>query len=105
MLIGRDREREQLDALLGEARLGRGRALVLRGSAGIGKTVLLDYAVQQASGFQVLQYTAVESEAKFPFAGFQRLLGPLLVHLSEVPAAAGARPPRRARARGKREDE
>ena len=85
MLIGRDREREQLDALLREARLGRGRALVLRGNAGIGKTVLLDYAVQQARSFQVLQYTAVESEAELPFAGLQALLGPLLVHLSEVP--------------------
>ena len=61
MLIGRERERGQLDALLTEARLGRGRALVLRGSAGIGKTVLLDYAVQQASGFQVLHYTAVDA--------------------------------------------
>ena len=85
MLIGRERERRQLDALLREARLGRGRALVLRGSAGIGKTVLLDYAVQEASGFQVLQYTAVESEAELPFAGAQALLGPLLVHLPEIP--------------------
>ena len=71
MLIWRDREREQLDALLTEARLGRSRALVLRGSAGIGKTLLLDHAVQQASGFQVLHYTAVESEAELPFAGLQ----------------------------------
>ena len=85
MLIGREREREQLDALLTEARLGRGRALVLRGSAGIGKTVLLDYAVQQASGFQVLHYTAVESEAELPFAGLQALLGRLLVRLPEIP--------------------
>ena len=85
MLIGRERERGQLDALLREARLGRGRALVLRGSAGIGKTVLLDYAVQQASGFQVLHYTAVESEAELPFAGLQALLGPLLVRLPEIP--------------------
>ena len=85
MLIGREREREQLDALLSEARLGRGRALVLRGSAGIGKTVLLDYSVQQAGGFQVLHYTAVESEAELPFAGLQALLGPLLVRLPEIP--------------------
>ncbi|TML82606.1 MAG: helix-turn-helix transcriptional regulator [Actinobacteria bacterium] len=85
MLIGRERELEQLDALLREARLGRGRALVLRGSAGIGKTVLLDYAAQQASGFQVLHYTAVESEAELPFAGLQALLGPLLVRLPEIP--------------------
>src|SRR6476646_9902698 len=85
MLIGRDREREQLDALLAEARLGRGRALVLRGNAGIGKTVLLDYAVQQARSFRVLHYTAVESEMELPFAGLQALLRPLLVHLSEIP--------------------
>jgi DNA-binding CsgD family transcriptional regulator len=85
VLIGRDRERERLDALLTEARLGRSRALVLRGSAGIGKTVLLDYAVQQASSFQVLHYTAVESEAELPFAGLQALLGRLLVRLPEIP--------------------
>src|SRR5262249_60689288 len=85
MLIGRDRELEQLDALLRDARLGRGRALVLRGSAGIGKTVLLDHAVQQASGFEVLHYTAVESEAELPFAGLQALLGSLLVRLPEIP--------------------
>jgi len=85
MLIGRDGERGQLDALLREARLGRGRALVLHGSAGIGKTALLDYAAQQASGFQVLHYTAVETEAELPFAGLQALLGPLLVSLPEIP--------------------
>jgi DNA-binding CsgD family transcriptional regulator len=85
MLIGRERELEQLDALLGEARLGRGCALVLRGSAGIGKTVLLDYAVREANGFRVLHYTAVESEAELPFAGLQALLGPLLDRLPEIP--------------------
>src|SRR6266567_2374217 len=85
MLIGRERERGRLDALLREARLGRGRALVLRGSAGIGKTVLLDSAVQQARGFQVLYYAAVESEAELPFAGLHALLGPLLVRLPEIP--------------------
>jgi DNA-binding CsgD family transcriptional regulator len=85
MLIGREPESRLLDALLREARRGRGRALVLRGSAGIGKTVLLDYAVQQASGFQVLHYTAVESEAELPFAGLQALLGRLLGRLPEIP--------------------
>lgn len=85
MLIGRERQLGQLDALLSEARLGKGCALVLRGSAGIGKTVLLDHAVQQASGFQVLHYTAVESEAELPFAGLHALLGPLLVRLPEIP--------------------
>src|SRR6187551_135590 len=85
MLIGRERQLGQLDALLNEARVAKGRALVLRGSAGIGKTVLLDHAVQQASGFQVLHYTAVKSEAELPFAGLQALLGRLLVRLPEIP--------------------
>src|SRR6476659_8806665 len=85
MLIGRERQLGQLDALLSEARLGKGRALVLRGSAGIGKTVLLDHAVQEASGFEVLYYTAVEGETELPFAGLQALLGPLLVSLPEIP--------------------
>ena len=85
MLIGRERQLGHMDGLLKEARLGKGRALVLRGSAGIGKTVLLDHAVQQASGFQVLHYTAVESEAELPFAGLHALLGPLLVCLPEIP--------------------
>jgi len=85
MLIGRERELGHLDALLREARLGRGRALVLRGSAGIGKTALLDYVVQQASGFQVLHYTAVEFEAELPFAGLQALLEGLLDGLPEIP--------------------
>src|SRR4029450_5662239 len=64
---------------------GRGRALVLRGSAGIGKTLLLDYAMQRASGFQVLHYAAVESEAELPFAGLHALVGELLVRLPEIP--------------------
>jgi DNA-binding CsgD family transcriptional regulator len=85
MLIGREGERGQLNALLADARVGRGRALVLCGSAGIGKTGLLDHAVQKASGFQVLHYTAVESEAELPFAGVQALLGPLLDRLPEIP--------------------
>src|SRR6476659_3112483 len=85
MLIGRERQLGQLEALLSEARLGKACALVFRGSAGIGKTVLLDHAVQQASGFQVLHYTAVESEAELPFAGLQAVLGPLLDRLPEIP--------------------
>src|SRR4026207_1908054 len=85
MLIGRERERGQLDALLGDARLGRSRALGPPGGAGIGKPALLDSAVQRASGFQVLPYTAVESEAELPFAGLQALLGRLLVRLPAIP--------------------
>jgi ABC-type transport system involved in cytochrome c biogenesis ATPase subunit len=37
-LLDRQRERMALDRLLGDLRSGRGRALVVRGEAGVGKT-------------------------------------------------------------------
>jgi DNA-binding CsgD family transcriptional regulator len=77
MLVGRERECERLDALLADARLGRAWNLVLRGAPGMGKTALLDYAVQQARGFQVVQVIGVESEADLPYAGLDALLRPL----------------------------
>lgn len=41
LLIERDEQLAQLEALLNEARAGQGRAVVLRGEAGIGKSALL----------------------------------------------------------------
>jgi AAA ATPase domain len=42
-LIGRDAERRELDSLLEALRRGVSRCLVIRGEAGVGKTVLLDH--------------------------------------------------------------
>ena len=42
-LLDRQRERAALDGLLGDLRSGRGRALVVRGEAGVGKSALLEY--------------------------------------------------------------
>ena len=44
VLVGRSTERAALRAALDDARRGRGRAVVLRGPPGIGKTALLDDA-------------------------------------------------------------
>src|SRR6202035_2232338 len=49
-LLGREREREVLDRLLDGVRGGRGGVLVVHGEAGVGKTALLDYAVEAAPG-------------------------------------------------------
>src|SRR5499427_5025791 len=43
-LVDRQREREALDSLVQDLRSGRGRALVVRGEAGVGKSALLEYA-------------------------------------------------------------
>jgi DNA-binding CsgD family transcriptional regulator len=85
MLVGRDAERARLDAVLEAARERRSSSLVLRGEAGIGKTVLLEYAIEQAEGFRALRALGVESEAELAFAGVQQLVRPILDCLSELP--------------------
>src|SRR5688572_25310461 len=54
-LLGRADECEVLEALAGDVRGGRSRALVLRGEAGIGKTALLKYLVESASDLTVVR--------------------------------------------------
>ena len=52
-LVDRQRERAALDGLLGDLRSGRGRALVVRGEAGVGKSALLEYAAGAAADIRV----------------------------------------------------
>jgi predicted ATPase len=51
-LLGRQREREVLDRLLEAAREGHGGVLAVYGEPGVGKTALLEYAVEAASDFR-----------------------------------------------------
>src|SRR4051794_23470142 len=76
-LRGRRNERAALDELLAAARAGRSETLVLRGEAGIGKTALLEYAVESAPGFRVLRVAGVESEMELSFAALHQLCAPL----------------------------
>ncbi|MGW0858073.1 AAA family ATPase, partial [Streptomyces sp. NPDC002690] len=82
-MIGRDEEKTLLSALV-TAR--EGRALVLRGEAGVGKTALLDHVGQSAAraGHEVVRAAGVEAEAGFPFAGLHQLLHPLLPAVSDL---------------------
>ena len=87
MLVGRVDELGRIDSLLASARAGQAGALVLRGEPGIGKTALLAWANEQATGFQVLRATGVQSEAELASAGLHQLLRPLLPHLDSLPDA------------------
>jgi DNA-binding CsgD family transcriptional regulator len=85
MLLGRRYECAVLDGLLEGARAGRSGVLVLRGEAGIGKTALLDYAIEAASELMVLRAVGVESEMELAFAALHRLCAPLLDRLDRLP--------------------
>jgi DNA-binding CsgD family transcriptional regulator len=83
-LLGRRGECETLDRLLQSVRSGQSEVLVLRGEPGIGKTALLEYVVEQASGWRVARAAGVQSEMELPFAGLHQLCGPMLDRLGEL---------------------
>ena len=85
-LRGRRAECETVDHLLERVRAGQSGALVVRGMPGIGKTALLEYAIDSASDLSVVRAAAVESEIELPFAGLHQLCVPLLDRLAGLPA-------------------
>ena len=84
-LIGREREREALDRLLDGVRGGRGGVLVAHGEAGVGKTALLEYAVEAARGFRTARTSGVERDMELPFAAVQQLCSPFLDSWDRLP--------------------
>ena len=84
-LLGRLQERRVLDGLLEAIRNGESRALVVHGEAGVGKTALLDYLAERASGCRIARAAGVQSEMELAFAGLHQLCAPLLDQLERLP--------------------
>ncbi|WP_433578858.1 ATP-binding protein [Nocardia brasiliensis] len=84
-LRGRAGECQKLRGLLSNARSGSCQVLVLRGEAGVGKTELLRYVMEQAAGFRCLQVAGVQSDMELAFAGLHQLCAPLMEHVDELP--------------------
>jgi DNA-binding CsgD family transcriptional regulator len=84
-LTGRLSERDVLDRFVADVRAGEGRALVVRGEPGVGKTVLLDYLAGRASGCLVARAAGVQSEMELAFAGLHQLCAPMLDHAESLP--------------------
>ncbi|MFC4123085.1 AAA family ATPase [Nonomuraea zeae] len=84
-MLGRDDEIELLESLLRHAAEGHGGGVVLHGEPGIGKTALLSYAAEHATGFQVLRAVGVAPEADLAYATLHQLLLPALGSVDDLP--------------------
>ena len=86
-LTDRRDERRVLDRLADAVRSGESRALVVRGDAGVGKSVLLDYLAGRASGSgcRVARVVGVQSEMELAFAGLHQLCAPMLSRAERLP--------------------
>jgi DNA-binding CsgD family transcriptional regulator len=85
--LGRQAEFAVLDRLIGAVRAGQSGALVVRGEPGIGKTALLQHAIETASpDCRVERAAGVESEMELAFAGLHQLCTPMLDRLDRLPA-------------------
>lgn len=85
-MIGRESEQEVLGQFTATS---RGRALALRGDAGVGKSALLDHTAELAAGqgHRVIRAAGVEAESELPFAGLHQFLHPLPPFINEMEEA------------------
>jgi DNA-binding CsgD family transcriptional regulator len=85
VLLDRRTERAAIDRVLDAVRSGLSGTLVLRGGPGVGKTTLLQYAVDAAPDLQVSGIVGVESEISMEFGGLHQLLVPFLPLMKDLP--------------------
>ena len=85
MLLDRIAERAALEGVIDSARRGISGALVLRGEAGMGKTLLLDHASAWAHDLRLVRISGIEAESAFGFGALHRFLLPFLGSLNDLP--------------------
>lgn len=91
VLFGRDDDLDLVSGFVDEA-AEAGRALLLRGEAGVGKTTLLRAATvrAQATGTTVLRIAGAEFDAEESFGALGRMLQPFTDDISGLPAVHAA---------------
>jgi DNA-binding CsgD family transcriptional regulator len=85
MLYGRAAEVAVVERLVADARSSRSGALVIRGEPGVGKSALLEHAVECGREMRVLRSQGIEAESELAFAGLHELVRPILNRLPELP--------------------
>lgn len=69
-----------------EVRAGSGRVLVLKGEPGIGKSALLEHAVERAApGMRVLRVAGSEGETELPYSALHLLLRTVIDRIDGLP--------------------
>ncbi|MDX6561228.1 MAG: hypothetical protein QOD65_1042, partial [Gaiellales bacterium] len=84
-LTGRRSERDVLERVIEAVRSGSSRALVMRGQPGVGKTALLEYVAEHASGCRVARALGIQSEMELAFSALHQLCAPMLDRLDHLP--------------------
>jgi DNA-binding CsgD family transcriptional regulator len=84
-LLGRRREREVVDRVLESARDGHGGVLAVYGEPGVGKTALIECAVEAAADFRVARSVGVEGEMELAFAALHQLCSQSLGLVEDLP--------------------
>src|SRR5215472_12698849 len=84
-MLDRLAERAALAQLLEGVRAGQSGVLVVRGESGVGKTALLDYAIESAANLRIAPVAGVESEMELAYAGLHQLCAPMLDRLERLP--------------------
>ena len=87
-----------LERLLGTAWDGPGAVLVVHGDPGVGKTALLEYAVELGQDLRVVRTVGVEGEKRLDYAALQQLCSPIFRVQRPSPGYAARRTRRRGRA-------
>jgi DNA-binding CsgD family transcriptional regulator len=85
VIIGRGTVQEAVGDVLTAVRDGHGRALVIAGQPGSGRTSLLDEVEVVATDLQTLRICGVAGEHDIAFSGLQELVGGLLPLLDDIP--------------------
>jgi DNA-binding CsgD family transcriptional regulator len=91
MILSRAAELATLEQWLDDLRVGSGRALLIRGEPGIGKTTLLDALADRCGDeVAVLRARGLQTEAELAFSALADLVGPLVDDLGALPEPQAA---------------
>lgn len=83
-LLGRAAECAMLDRVASDVRNGFSGSVVFVGEPGVGKTRLLEYVADSATGVTILRIVGAQSEFRLGFAALHRLVLPYLSRLDRL---------------------